>query len=71
MSKYGGNRQAQDQGCKNDGPYLDNYSTLTSHNSSLPTETHWFPSLWTPLGQQGISTNAEVWQSVTSWIKTV
>jgi hypothetical protein len=71
MSKYVGNRQAQDRGCKKDGLYLANRSTLTSHNSSLPTETHWFPSLLTPFRQQAISTDAELWQSVTSWIKTV
>jgi hypothetical protein len=50
---------------------LDNRSALNGHNSGLPNEPHWFPSLWTPLRQQAISTDAKVWQSVTSWIKTV
>jgi len=71
MSKYVGNRQAQDQGCKKDAPYRANRSALTSHISGLPTEPHWFPSLWTPLRQQAISTDVEAWQSVTFWMKTV
>jgi len=61
MSKYVGNRQALDQGSKKDAPYLANRSALTSHNSGLPTEPHWFPFLWTPLRQQAISTDVEVW----------
>lgn len=63
--------KAQDQGCKMDGPYLVNRSALTSHKSGFPFESHWFPSLLTPLCQQAIATDAEVWQSLTSWIKTV
>jgi hypothetical protein len=38
--KYVGNRQAQEQGCKKDGPYLVNRSASSSHNCCLPSEPH-------------------------------